>query len=139
MTKKEKARISQRFTGEYSMNFGEKLKSIRVEKDISLRKLAEKLGVSAPYLSDVERGQRKPLSGEYIDRVAEVLNLTPEERQSLFDAAAAVRGDVVASDVILYAGEVKNVSAALRKARELNLGDEEWLQIIEDMEKRKTK
>ena len=119
------------------MNFGEKLKSIRVEKDISLRKLAEKLGVSAPYLSDVERG--KPLSGEYIDRVAEVLNLTPEERQSLFDAAAAVRGDVVASDVILYAGEVKNVSAALRKARELNLGDEEWLQIIEDMEKRKTK
>ena len=119
------------------MNFGEKLKSIRVEKDISLRKLAEKLGVSAPYLSDVERGQRKPLSGEYIDRVAEVLNLTPEERQSLFDAAAAVRGDVVASDVILYAGEVKNVSAALRKARELNLGDEEWLQIIEDMEKRK--
>ena len=121
------------------MNFGEKLKSIRVEKDISLRKLAEKLGVSAPYLSDVERGQRKPLSGEYIDRVAEVLNLTPEERQSLFVFFSAVRGDVVASDFILYAGDVKNVSAALRKARELNLGDEEWLQIIEDMEKRKTK
>ncbi len=119
--------------------FGEKLKSIRIEKGVSLRNLADKLGVSAPYLSDVERGQRKPLSGEHIDKIADVLGLTPEERQSLFDAAAETRGDAVASDVILYAGEVKNVSAALRKARELNLGDEEWLQIIEEMEKKKRK
>lgn len=115
------------------------MKTIRVEKNVSLRALAVKIGVSAPYLSDVERGQRKPLSGEYIEKVAEVLALTPEERQALFDAAAETRGDTVTSDVILYAGEVKNVSAALRKARELNLGDEEWLQIIEEMEKRKRK
>lgn len=121
------------------MKFGEKLKAIRVEKGISLRALAEKIPVTPPYLSDVERGLRKPLSGEHIERVAEILALTPEERQSLFDAAAETRGDAVASDVILYAGEVKNVSAALRKARELNLGDEEWLQIIEEMEKKKRK
>ncbi len=121
------------------MTFGQKMKSIRLEKGVSLRKLAEMLKVSAPYLSDVEHGSRKPLSGEHIDKVAEVLALTPKERQSLFDAAAETRGETVASDVILYAGEVKNVSAALRKARELNLGDEEWLEIIEDMEKRKRK
>ena len=119
------------------MNFGETLKAIRIEKGLSLRTLADRLKVSAPYLSDVERGQRKPLSGEHIEKVAEILALAPEERQSLFDAAAETRGDTVASDVILYAGEVKSVSAALRKARELNLGDEEWLQIIEEMERKK--
>lgn len=119
------------------MEFGQQLKNIRIKKDVSLRKLAEALGVSAPYLSDVERGQRKPLSGEHLNKVAEILKLTEEERQSLFDAAAENRGEIVASDVILYAGKVKTVSAALRKARELNLGDEEWLQIIEEMEKKK--
>jgi len=119
------------------MNFGEKMKTLRVEKGISLRKLAEAIDVSAPYLSDVERGQRNPLSAEHLYKVANVLGLNEDERRDLFDLAASSRGEPVASDVILYAGEVKSVSAALRKARELNLGDEEWLQIIEEMEKKR--
>ena len=121
------------------MNFGEKLKSMRIEKGISLRKLAESIGVSAPYLSDVERGQRSSLSAEHLVRVGDALSLSEEERRDLFDCAANSRGEAVASDVLMYAGEVKTVSAALRKARELNLGDEEWLQIIEEMERKRRK
>ena len=119
------------------MNFGEKLKTMRIEKRMSLRRLADIIGVSAPYLSDVERGQRSSLSAEHLAKVAEALNLDEGERRELFDAAAESRGEPIASDVILYAGEVKTVSAALRKARELNLGDEEWLQIIEEMERKR--
>ena len=113
------------------------MKAMRIEKGISLRKLADEIGVSAPYLSDVERGQRNSLSPEHLKKVADVLRLSEDERRTLFDSAAESRGEAVASDVLLYAGEVKTVSAALRKARELNLGDEEWLQIIEEMEKKR--
>lgn len=121
------------------MNFGEKLKTMRIEKGMSLRRLADEIGVSAPYLSDVERGQRSSLSAEHLAKVADALRLNEDERRGLFDSAADSRGEPVASDVLLYAGEVKTVSAALRKARELNLGDEEWLQIIEEMERKKRK
>lgn len=119
------------------MSFGELLKEIRISKGISLRTLAERLGVSASYASDVERGKRNPLSPEHLDKAALILNLSKEERDRLFDSAAQSKGDAVSADVILYAGEVKNVSAALRKARELNLGDEEWLEIIEEMERKR--
>lgn len=119
------------------MNFGKKLKQLRISKDISLRRLAEVIGVSAPYLSDVERGRRNPLSAEYIELVADTLKLSPGEKTALFDAAAEFRGDAVAPDVILYASKHKTISVALRKARDMKLGDEEWLKIIEDMEKQR--
>lgn len=119
------------------MKFGEILKKLRISKGVSLRKLADMINVSATYLSDVERGLRKPLSSDHLDKIAEILNLCGRERELLFDCAAKDRGEAVASDVVLYAGSVKSVSVALRKARELNFGDEEWLRIIEEMEKHK--
>ena len=42
-------------------NFGEFLKTKREQQKITLRQLAEKLGVSAPFLSDVEKGRRNSL------------------------------------------------------------------------------
>lgn len=40
--------------------FGEKMRELRDKADISLRELARKMDVSAPFLSDVERGYRFP-------------------------------------------------------------------------------
>jgi transcriptional regulator with XRE-family HTH domain len=40
--------------------FGEKLRELRYKADISLRELARNMDVSAPFLSDVERGHRYP-------------------------------------------------------------------------------
>ncbi|MBP5091555.1 MAG: helix-turn-helix transcriptional regulator [Bacilli bacterium] len=119
------------------MEFGELLRQTRISKGMSLRTLADRLGVSAPYLSDVEKGRRKPLTPENLVKVEAILGLSKEESQPLYDIAAKERDEPIAPDVIQYAGEVKNVSAALRKARELNLGDEEWLKIIEEMEKKR--
>ena len=42
-------------------NFGEFLQTKRKQQKITLRQLAEKLGVSAPFLSDVEKGRRNSL------------------------------------------------------------------------------
>ena len=44
------------------------LRSIREASGLSLRKMAERLGFSAPYISDIERGRRActlKIAGEY--------------------------------------------------------------------------
>lgn len=41
-----------------NITFGEYLTAKREEKDITLRELARKLEVSAPFLSDVEKNRR---------------------------------------------------------------------------------
>ena len=38
--------------------FGEFVKAKRQEKEISLRKLAEELGIVPAYMSDIEKGRR---------------------------------------------------------------------------------
>lgn len=43
---------------EHVMTFGEYLKHIREEKHITLRELARRLELSAPFLSDVENNRR---------------------------------------------------------------------------------
>lgn len=119
------------------MTFGELVKEMRLKKNVSLRKLAEEIGVAAPYLSDVEKGRRNPLSEEKMRKVIEVLGLTPEEANELFDHAALERKGTVAPDISSYVSDHESVRAALRKAKSMNLGDDDWLRIIEEMEKEK--
>lgn len=58
-----------------TLGFGPLLRKLRKKRDISLNKLAKTLGVSAPYLSDVENGNRSPLSSIRIEEVAKALKV----------------------------------------------------------------
>lgn len=60
------------------MRFGELLQEIRVSKRISLRELSQKVKLSAAYLSDIERGLRKPPSIQLILKIAQALETDPE-------------------------------------------------------------
>lgn len=53
---------------------GQKLKELRKEKGWSVRKLAQKVGVSKSTVSDVELGKRKP-TANYLIKVAKALNI----------------------------------------------------------------
>ena len=50
-----------------NLTFGEFLQRKREEKQITLRKMAEMLHVSAPYLSDIEKGRRNPPEMEKLE------------------------------------------------------------------------
>jgi transcriptional regulator with XRE-family HTH domain len=67
--------------------FGKALREARKLQGKSLRAVAAKLGISAPYLSDVERGNRAPLKPERIKKVAAVLNTDVSQLQALADLA----------------------------------------------------
>jgi transcriptional regulator with XRE-family HTH domain len=56
---------------------GEYLREQRVLAQLSLRQLAERAGVSNPYLSQIERGLRKP-SAEVLQQLAKALRVSAE-------------------------------------------------------------
>ncbi|MFI5900582.1 helix-turn-helix transcriptional regulator [Streptomyces cyaneofuscatus] len=58
-------------------NLGEYLREQRNAAQLSLRQLADAAGVSNPYLSQIERGLRKP-SAEVLQQVAKALRISAE-------------------------------------------------------------
>jgi transcriptional regulator with XRE-family HTH domain len=56
----------------------ERVRELRELHDLSVRELAKKLKVSAPFLSDIELGRRHP-SREVLERFAAVLGTTAED------------------------------------------------------------
>ncbi|GLW22222.1 transcriptional regulator [Microbispora amethystogenes] len=84
-------------------SLGEYIRQQRQQAKISLRQLAAQAGVSNPYLSQVERGLRKP-SAEILNQIAKGLHISAqalyvqagliEDREPHSDVLAAIRADV---------------------------------------------
>jgi transcriptional regulator with XRE-family HTH domain len=77
---------------------GEYIREQRRTAQYSLRQLAELAGVSNPYLSQIERGLRRP-SAEILQQIAKALRISAETlyvRAGILDAAEGER-EVVAT------------------------------------------
>src|SRR6476661_5910755 len=59
-------------------SLGDYLREQRVSAQLSLRQLAEQTGVSNPYLSQIERGLRRP-SAEVLQQLAKALRVSAEQ------------------------------------------------------------
>jgi transcriptional regulator with XRE-family HTH domain len=57
---------------------GDYLKEQRLGASLSLRQLADQVGVSNPYLSQIERGLRRP-SAEVLQQLAKALRVSAEQ------------------------------------------------------------
>ncbi|QXJ24006.1 helix-turn-helix transcriptional regulator [Actinomadura graeca] len=83
-------------------SIGEYIREQRTRAKISLRQLADVSGISNPYLSQIERGLRKP-SAEILQQIAKGLRISAEvlyvqagileDREADTDVMAAVRAD----------------------------------------------
>src|SRR6201996_5918225 len=81
---------------------GDYIREQRRTAQISLRQLARQAGVSNPYLSQIERGLRKP-SAEILQQIAKALRISAEalyvqagileEREGTAAVAEAILGD----------------------------------------------
>ncbi|MGB3697926.1 MAG: helix-turn-helix transcriptional regulator [Gordonia sp. (in: high G+C Gram-positive bacteria)] len=60
-----------------AQDIGEFIRSQRLSAKVSLRQLAERAGVSNPYLSQIERGLRKP-SADVLSQIAKGLRVSAE-------------------------------------------------------------
>lgn len=133
--KKRKEKENEKVKIMYA-NFGEFISKKRIEKKITIRKMAEMLNVSAPFLTDVEKDRRNPFDMEKLTQLASILNLSKEENALMLDLAGKKR-NAVAPDLPEYIMGRDYVSAALRTARDLDAGEEEWNRFVEELRKRK--
>jgi transcriptional regulator with XRE-family HTH domain len=75
---------------------GEFIRQQRERADLSLRRLAERAGISNPYLSQIERGIRKP-SAEILMRISRALEISAE---TLYSRAGLMESSLVSVSVL---------------------------------------
>lgn len=120
------------------LSFGSFLKEKRTENKKTLRGFAKELGITAPYLSDVENGLRKPLLADKIEKAAEILQLSTEEKNQLFSLAGNER-NTMAPDVLEYVKSNAQFAPAFRKAKDMNVTEEEWMAMLAQLEESRKK
>lgn len=117
-------------------NFGDFLNQKRRAKGVSYRELATILGVTAPYISDIEKNRRHAPAKDKLDKIADYFVLSQEERSIMYDLAGETKSELP-PDIPNYVMQHSYVAAALRTARDLDATEEEWQAFVDDLKKRK--
>jgi len=73
-------------------SFGRYLRDLRVRTGMRMKTLADEMGWTSVYVSDIERGRRNPPSPENIVRIAEILGV---DSSKLLDLANTEKKRVV--------------------------------------------
>ena len=102
--------------------------------DILLKDIAEAMGKTATYLSDIVKGRRNPPEKEILEKIAEALHLSKEEKDEMMDCAGRDREEA-APDLPAYImdEDIPYVRAALRRANDKGLGNDFWKKVYETM------
>ena len=81
----------EKTTKKYNSAFGNSVSVTLAERRMSQSDLAKSMNLTAGYVNNVIVGRKNP-SARWVDLVADTLNATPAERQSLHIAAAKDHG-----------------------------------------------
>jgi len=120
--------------------FGTFIKEKRLLRNISLRKFAEQLDISPVYLCNMEKDRNPAPKDNIISRMVELLLLSDEEAEVLYDLAAKSKSSpTVSKDLPKYIMDKDIVRAALRTAKDVDATDEEWQEFITRLEERRRK
>jgi len=115
---------------EKETTFGRFIEERRKLKGYTLRGFAAELDIAPAYMSDIEKGRRYPPEKKLED-IARLLNLNSEDKNRMLDLAAMTKTKTVSSDLPEYIMEKDLARVALRRAREVELSDDGWKEVID--------
>ncbi|NCC55931.1 MAG: helix-turn-helix domain-containing protein, partial [Erysipelotrichia bacterium] len=119
-------------------SFGGFITAKRLEKKITLRGFARVLDLSPVYICNIEKDRKPAPKDEVLEKISAVLSLSKDELEYMYDLAARSKNaPTVSGDLPDYIMERDIVRVALRTAKEVDATDEEWLEFIERINKRK--
>ena len=120
--------------------FGEFLNMKRRQREISLRKFAEKSDISPVYMCNLEKNRNTAPSEEILSKMVKLLLLTDEEAATFYDLAARSKNaPTVSHDLTDYIMSKTLARAALRTAKDVDATDEEWQEFITRLEAKREK
>lgn len=107
--------------------FGQILKELRRDKNISQRELADKVGVDFSYISKVENDRLAAPSAQTIIKISNILDIPSEILLSHSGKLSdEMKGTMSASpEALMFMNEAKN----------MNLQAQEWQQLIRELKK----
>jgi len=76
-------------------SFGALVRREREAKQIGLREMAKKIGVSPTYLSKIERGDFAPPAEDKVRKIAEIIRRDPDELLALAGRVASDLTDII--------------------------------------------
>lgn len=106
-------------------NFGLFIKTLRLNRDLTMRELAITLGISAAYLSKLERNELPPPSEKLIRIIAALFDLDADELLAI--------GGKISSDLLpIIFQHPSEISSFLRDRKDFS--KEDWLKLKEEEE-----
>lgn len=119
---------------EKNMRYGQFLRSKRISdsRELMLKDVAEELGVSVSFVSDVEQGRRKPYDEEKTEKLIEFLKLTEEDIALMYDLAARENSRIPRDldDIMMYSEAGEMARYALRMTKKGAVSDDDWRRFI---------
>lgn len=116
------------------MRYGQFLRSKRISdsRELTLKDVAEELGVSVSFVSDVEQGRRKPYDEEKTEKLIEFLKLTEEDIALMYDLAARENSRIPRDldDIMMYSEAGEMARYALRMTKKGAVSDDDWRRFI---------
>ena len=109
--------------------FGTYIRSLRLYRGFGLRELARQLGISAPYLSDLEKDKRGAPPVDLVRAIAKILDADSE---NIYDLAGISR-NTIASDIEDLLIAKPEIVSLLRSVNFFNLSKQQILEIKETM------
>ena len=76
-------------------NFGRLVRQERKAREIGLREMAKKIGISPTYMSKIERGDFDPPAEDKVRRIAEIIGHDPDVLLALAGRVASDLTDII--------------------------------------------
>ena len=105
--------------------FGRRIKSLRIERDLGLRELGRLLNISAMHISNLEKGRVRP-SAELVIKIADKLEGDLDELLHLTELIDPQIAEVIQKNPY-------KVPSLLRTAQ--NLNEEQWEKLQKQVER----
>lgn len=90
-------------------SFGDYVRSVRQQREISLRKMAQMMDVSFAYLSRVERGLHPPPTEDRCRQMAEILDVDPDDLISRAGRVPRDVAEIIRSDPVSWVRRIRGV------------------------------
>lgn len=113
-------------------SFGQSMRYIRQAQGISLRKVASAVNKTPTYISDIERGNNRPLELPLLRELMKALDMEQAPvgiQDYLYDLAARERGEV-SGDITEYIMSQTELRKLIRLAQQKNDIGELWQECI---------
>lgn len=112
--------------------FGEYIRILRTERNLSLRQLADIIGISPYYLSYIEQGKKKNPSKKIMAAMFLALNLNKGEIETCLDFHAQANG-IVSLDLVDFIMTNDSIRDELRDLRDKSGVSSNWIDFIENL------